>query len=114
MALFTVTTVGGAYAIGRGSQTITKQASEQTKEDIEKKLRRDVEAARYASHSKNALALLFEEFQSEEDKENDPNAKYKKHQIKLPGVVWHPKAVQREKEREKRAAASTGDGKSGD
>lgn len=99
LVLFTVTTAAGGYALGKGSEMATAGASEKVKDDMEKKLRKDVEAARYANHSKNALAVMFDSLKpAETDTANDPNAKYKKHPIKLPGVMWHPKVAQKDKE----------------
>lgn len=86
---------------------LTEEAAEQTKEDLEKKLRKDREAARYASHSKNALALLFENVKREDRKGSsgdvDPDAKYKKHAIRLPGVVWHPRVAEKDRARARAA-----------
>lgn len=96
LAFFTVATTAGAYAFAKTSQSLTNPWSEQAKDQLEKKLRKDIEGKRYASHSQNALAILFESHQTEEQLENDENAKYKKHEIKLPGVVWHPKAEERD------------------
>lgn len=77
----------------------TAGASERVKDELEKKLRKDVEAARYASHSKNALAVLLDTFKpADENVADDPNAKYRKNPIKLPGVMWHPHVAQKEKE----------------
>lgn len=113
LTAFVVTTVAGSYALGMGSQVFTNEFAKETKEDLEKKLRRDREAARYASHSKNALAVLFESAQRDDmkrnDGEGDPDAKYKKYDIKLPGVVWHPKVVEREKANAHGAEAGRGE-----
>lgn len=76
----------------------TAGASERVKSDLEKKLTKDAEAARYASHSKNALAVMLDSFKpADANVADDPNAKYRKNPIKLPGVMWHPKVAQKEK-----------------
>lgn len=114
LAAFIVTTVGGSYALGKSIEMFTNESAEETKEDLEKKLRRDREAARYASHSKNALAVLFESVRRDDakggDGDGDPDAKYKIHDIKLPGVLWHPKVMEREKLRGHEAEMKGGSG----
>lgn len=73
----------------------TDKVSEQTKEEIEHKLKKDWEAARYARHSKNALAVMFDNVRKDSDP--DVNAKYKNYPVKVPGVMWHPKVAEQEK-----------------
>lgn len=110
LIVFTAGTVAAGYTIGKGSQLATSGATERAKEEIESKLRKDAEAARYASHSKNALAVMFESIKPREtDSETDPNAEYKRNPIKLPGVMWHPKVAQRDKEEVLRAAKQEGE-----
>lgn len=92
---FTVATVGGGYMIAKGSQIATDRASEQTKEEIEQQLKKDWEAARYARHSKNALAVMFENVRKDSDAEVD--SKYKNYPVKVPGVMWHPKVAEQER-----------------
>lgn len=99
LALFTMTSVAGGYVVAKCSQKATSGASEQTKVEMEGILRKDAEAARYASHSKNALAIMLDNVKPQSaDNTIDSNAKYKKNPIKLPGVMWHPKIAERERE----------------
>lgn len=97
LALFTISAVAGSCALGKGSQMATSHAAEQTKVEMENKLCKDSEAARYASHSKNALAVMLDNVKPQgAGAALDTNAKYKKNIIKLPGVMWHPKVAQKE------------------
>lgn len=109
MLVFSVVTAGGAYGIARGSKAVTDVAAEEVKDDLETSMRRDREAARYAEHSKKALATMFDSFRRGRGEQvaDDPGAAHNKHPIKLPGVMWHPKVAQRERElaKEKSAAA---------
>ena len=111
LILFTVTTTAVGYAIGKVSEIATSAASEKTKDDMEQKVRKDFETARYASHSKNALAVMFDSIKPENAHgEDNVNAKHKKHPIKLPGVMWHPAVAKREEAAKiAREAAATED-----
>lgn len=103
MAAFVVTTTVGAYAAAKGTELITGPASEQTKKEMERTVKKDYEAGRYARHSKQALAVMFDSLKNEGEKESsDASGKPK---IKLPGVMWHPKVAKREKEAEKQSKA---------
>ncbi|CAN8075742.1 unnamed protein product [Agarophyton chilense] len=94
---FSAATVAGGYFFAKGSRIATDVASEQTKKEIERHLEKDWEAARYANHSKNALAVMFDNVRKETDP--DVNEKHKKYPVKLPGVMWHPKVAERERKR---------------
>lgn len=100
LMVFTVTTATAGCAIGKLSEMATAGASEKTKDDMERKVQKDAETARYASHSKNALAVMFENIKPGHEAD-DVNAKYKKNPIKLPGVMWHPAVAKKELEAKK-------------
>lgn len=98
MLTFVAVTTAGGYAVGKATQMATSTSSEASKQQIENVIKKDKESARYASHSKNALAVMFDSIKPEsDDSTDDPNAKYKKNQLKLPGVMWHPKLMEKDK-----------------
>ncbi|KAI0567760.1 hypothetical protein FGB62_1g260 [Gracilaria domingensis] len=96
---FSAVTVAGGYLFAKGSQIATDVASEQTKEEMEQHLKKNWEAERYAKHSKNALAVMFDNVRKED--EPDVNEKHKRYPVKLPGVMWHPKVAERERQKAK-------------
>lgn len=89
---FVGVTTGSALLAGMGTQRITDPMMERKRHEIEHKVLNNAEMSRYASHSNNALAVLFESF----GKTNQGNEKHMKYPVKLPGVMWHPGAEQRE------------------
>lgn len=93
MILFSCTMCASAYALAAGAKTITDQAAESTKSEMEERIVKDREAKRYAQHSKNALAVMLREA----GREDVTQEKAGEHEIKLPGVAWHPKAEDRGK-----------------
>ena len=95
----TAFTVTGGWFLGKGAQLATSNSSEKTEEEIKESFKKDWEAARYAQHSKNALAVMFDSLQKSDASPSD-NEKYKKNPIKLPGVMWHPSIQKREKQRQ--------------
>ena len=104
LAIFSVVTTGGAYLIAKGSQVLTDPMAEERKAELEKKLKRDYESARYANHSKRALGVMFDSIQNKPQKEEVDEMR----RIKLPGVMWHPKVAKKDKEKELKAKKEIG------
>lgn len=92
MALFATATTAGVVLLWRGSEELTRSAMATTKEEMKKKVENDQEMKRYAETSERALAALFAQI-GQGQKEN---AEHLKHEFKLPGVEWHPKAELRD------------------
>lgn len=80
--------------LASGAQVATDIGAEETKKEMEKVVSKDVEAARYAQHSKRALAAMFEKVKG---REGDSAADGPR--IKLPEVAWHPSIARREQEK---------------
>lgn len=95
MMMFAIGSTGSAYLVAKATQLITDPIAEETKSKLEKTIEKDYESARYARHSKNALAVLIDSYKSGDDAQSPVKAK---HNIKLPGVMWHPKIAKQERE----------------
>lgn len=104
LALFFTSSIGGAALLAWGSQTATDSVAKKAREDLEDRQKRDYETARYSKHSKEALGQMFEHVRGDQAAPtgvSTGSTETEKPRIKLPGVAWHPKAV----ERDQRAAA---------
>jgi hypothetical protein len=97
MVVFASTTVLAASGFAWVAQSLTESSATDTHQELETLRSRDTETARYAKHSKEALATLFEQVQPNGDSESarllDESRKAGKPPIKLPGVAWHPRAA---------------------
>ena len=107
LTLFAVVTVGGAYVVAKASRSVTDKYTEETEAQMKDVVKRDKEAARYAAHSKKALAAMFDNIKQRRGVEVDSEAPHNKNPIKLPGLAWHPMAVKRDREAKEAAMAST-------
>jgi hypothetical protein len=95
--VFAGSTVLAASAFAWGARSLTESSAKDTHQELEKLRGRDKETARYAKHSKEALATLFEQVHPNRDRESarilDESRKAGKPPIKLPGVAWHPRVA---------------------
>jgi hypothetical protein len=94
LAVYVAASVAGASALAWGVQAVTDGGSRRTFVEMEKVKKRDSETARYAKHSKEALGIMIDTVKDGgRDEEKSTGGKQR---ISLPGVAWHPKAVERE------------------
>jgi hypothetical protein len=110
LLVFAGSTVVGGTLLAWASQSVTDSSSSDTKKELERLKKRDKETARYAKHSKEALATLFEQVQSGRDSASarivEESREAGKPAIKFPGIAWHPKAAKREQNRPKDSQSS--------
>lgn len=101
LTAFVLTSAGGATALAWGSQAATDAVADGNLQELQEYKSRDFETARYAAHSKAALAELLDGARGGGGAPREAGAKPAA-KLKLPPVQWHPGAVERE-ERAKRA-----------
>lgn len=104
MAVFATATTAGFVLVWRGSEALTKEAMMTTEEELREKIAHDNLMKQYATTSERALAAMF----AQAGKGQEENADLLRHNIKVPGVEWHPKAEQRERKPQSREQRSAG------
>lgn len=99
LAAFTVISTGIFGAIAYGTQSVTDRAAAVKESEVRDRMRRDIEATRYANHSKRALEVVLAQAAGRPPPQHA-------HPMKMPAVAWHPGAVRREQATASAAAAA--------
>jgi hypothetical protein len=94
LAVYMAASVAGASALAWGLQAVTDGGSRRTVVEMEKIKKRDSETARYAKHSKEALGIMIDTVK--DGGHDEAKSTEGKQRLSLPGVAWHPKAVERD------------------
>jgi hypothetical protein len=106
MLLFMGMSTAGAAGIAWVCQAATDGATQETTKAMEKLKKKDYETARYASHSKVALGTMIDSYKKDGAAEQGGENTDGKKRIQLPGIAWHPKAVERDQREQKSRAAA--------